>query len=340
VGLFRGSERRTDRRRWLRLDLGLECHEDEPGDERVVAGLPRSCLGRDAKGLGLVESAHLDEELGTDSLHGPTFGVGFGEELDRTTDQQLCRPGVAALPRPPGAAQEPPARPLADRRRRAVQRAELDAIAVRVLEVVPDDLVQLDEAGAVLLEPEGEALVQLRPGRLRQRLVRGIADEQVAEAIGLLVREHRLLRAHEILPHELDEPAVHLGLLRREGSDGTAVENEPFDRAALQHAALSGLELIEPRCEEGLDGRRHGDLAALPGRHRDHLLDEERVAAGRLEDALAELRLDSLVELGDQRRSLFRSERLEQHVGRVQLAAAPGRATVEQLRPRHAENQD
>ena len=54
--------------------------------------------------------------------------------------------------------------------------------------MVAEDLVELDEVGAVRLEPGGEALVQLGPGRLRQRVVGGVADQQVAEAEAVLAR--------------------------------------------------------------------------------------------------------------------------------------------------------
>ena len=42
----------------------------------------------------------------------------------------------------------------------------------------------------------------------------------------------------------------------------------------------------------------------------------------------------------DQLLGLLGLERLEQHAGRVDLAAGPARAAVEQLRPGHAEQQD
>ena len=60
--------------------------------------------------------------------------------------------------------------------------AELAPVAGGLLEVVAEDLVQLDEIGAALLEPVGEALVQLGAGRLRQRVVGGVADQEVPEA--------------------------------------------------------------------------------------------------------------------------------------------------------------
>ena len=45
--------------------------------------------------------------------------------------------------------------------------SELGTVARRLLEVVAENLVQLDELGAVLLQPGCEALVQLGAGRFR-----------------------------------------------------------------------------------------------------------------------------------------------------------------------------
>ena len=82
--------------------------------------------------------------------------------------------------------------------RSVARRPELDAVAIGPFEVVADDLVQLDEIGSALGDPDGEALVQLRPGRFRQRVVGCVADQQVAEAKGVLARELRLVRAQQL----------------------------------------------------------------------------------------------------------------------------------------------
>ncbi len=74
---------------------------------------------------------------------------------------------VASLHRPP----RRPSASLAARRRpgAARPRPSSSRYRARLLEVVAEDLVQLDETGAVFLEPDREPLVQLGPGRLRQR---------------------------------------------------------------------------------------------------------------------------------------------------------------------------
>src|SRR5439155_18932452 len=60
----------------------------------------------------------------------------------------------------------PGAHPEYDRGR--CQRREVEFVPVRLLEVVAEDLVQLDEVGTVLLEPVREPFVKLGPRRLRE----------------------------------------------------------------------------------------------------------------------------------------------------------------------------
>ena len=97
------------------------------------------------------------------------------------------RAAVAAL----GGAVPGRSEPLHGARRKPcgtlVRRAELEAVAVCLFEVVAEDLVELDETGAVLLEPVGEALVQFGAGPwAAPRTPR--PDQQVAEAVGVVAR--------------------------------------------------------------------------------------------------------------------------------------------------------
>ena len=134
--------------------------------------------------------------------------------------------------------------------------------------------------------------------------------------------------------------AITCGSSGAERLHRAAVEDAPLDRAALEHVPLGCIELVEAGGQQRLDRRRHRDLAASRLRHeRDHLLHVQRVALGRIEDPAAQV----VVEVGqapDQLLGLLRGERLEQHAGRVDLAAGPAGAAVEQLRAGHAEQQD
>ena len=103
--------------------------------------------------------------------------------------------GAVVLPERRAAAGGGQAAPRRRGQLAVVGQPELGAVAAGLLEVVAEDLVQLDELGAVLLEPGGEALVQLGADRLRQRVVGGVADQQVAEAEAVLARELRPCRA-------------------------------------------------------------------------------------------------------------------------------------------------
>ena len=109
------------------------------------------------------------------------------------------------------------------------------------------------------------------------------------------------------------------------------MEDLALDRAALEHPPLGRVELVEAGREQRLQGRRHLDLVARLIGHRQHLADEQRVAAGRAGDPLAQLLRHSRA---DQARRVLAAQRLEPHRHR------PGGAAVEQLRARHAQDQD
>ena len=180
-----------------------------------------------------------------------------------------------------GGRQSPPRR----RRQCDVLRCpELGAVATGLLEVVAEDLVQLDELGPVLLEPGGEALVQLGACGLRQCLVGRVADQEVAKAEAVLAGQ---LRLRSGLISSLRTSAARrgvTGVLGCERLNGAAVEDLALDRAALEHRPLRCLELVEACREQRLQGRRNDHLTFRLGGHRQHLLDEERVAAGRPHD--------------------------------------------------------
>jgi hypothetical protein len=79
-------------------------------------------------------------------------------------------------------------------------RVELPAVAVRLFEVVAEDLVALDELLAV--QPVRELPVQLCPRRLGQGLVGGIADQDVAKAEGLVAGNDGAVGTDQLLAHE------------------------------------------------------------------------------------------------------------------------------------------
>ena len=110
------------------------------------------------------------------------------EQVDRAAGTSLAR-RRASTPR------GRPSRSPARARDLGVGPAELASVARRLLEVVADDLVELDQLARVRVEPVGEALVQLGARLLRQRVVRGVADQQVAEPERVVAGERRRRRA-------------------------------------------------------------------------------------------------------------------------------------------------
>src|SRR5205814_9088196 len=89
---------------------------------------------------------------------------------------------------------------------------------------------------------------------------------------------------------------------------------------------------VEPRGEDGGDRRRDGDVRAL-AQHREQLLEEERVSLRNVVDPRERLRLGGCAfdEISEERSRLALVQRAEQDRRRVQLAAAPGRARLEQF---------
>ena len=83
--------------------------------------------------------------------------------------------------------------------------AELDAIAIRLLEVVADDLVQVGAFANARLDPAGELLVQRRTDLFRHRLVRRVADQDVAEPETVLADEAPPVGTDQLLADELAE---------------------------------------------------------------------------------------------------------------------------------------
>src|SRR4029078_10207469 len=115
---------------------------------------------------------------------------------------------------------------------------ELFFEASRLLEVVPEHLVELDEAAPVLVEPGRVSLVELGPPCSRPRFVGGIPAEEVTEAERLLAREERGVGTDQLLPHECGQAGCRFGLIRVEGSNRSLVKRPALDRAALEDVSL------------------------------------------------------------------------------------------------------
>ena len=123
--------------------------------------------------------------------------------------------------------------------------AEIDPVGAGPLEVIAKDLVQLHELGPVRLQPCGKAFMQVRANRLGQRLVRGVADQQVAKLEAVLAGKYRSMGSGSAPDGPARPARCHRTYLVPENLDRTAVEDLSFDRPPLEDAALASLELVE-----------------------------------------------------------------------------------------------
>ena len=90
--------------------------------------------------------------------------------------------------------------------------------------------------------------MELGSGLLRERVVGGVADEEVAEAECLLVGVGGLVGADHLFAHEREEVGRNVVALgrRRELLHGAAVEDLALDGTAADHVPLAGSEPVEP----------------------------------------------------------------------------------------------
>ena len=220
----------------------------------------------------------------------------FGElELER---RRAPSGGSArARARAGGRPKSSPRQPAAARRRRGARRASPGQRSVGwpsscgsggLLEVVADELVQLDQLAAMLLQPGREALVQLGSRRLRQRVVRGVADQQMAEAEAVVVPRTAPCRAGSAPCERAPPGAVSPGVSSASACTAPRWKISPSTAprsSTSRSAGRAGRAAREQRLQLG----RTTTLALRLASHRHHLLDEERVAAGGAGDPLAEL---------------------------------------------------
>ena len=340
--------------RWV----GLFAHGQ---DDQLRADPDGSVLG------GVDQRGARDVSVGVPALQEQQFGELDASGVVRAPGrrghrplEQMCGGGqVAARHRAVGRRAQCLRGSVAERLGPLVVDTELAPIAPRSFQMVPEDLhVVVTAVAARALEPLGIALVQVRPLFLRHGLVGRVADQQVPEPERVLARELRTVGPDQLLAREREQARSHLRAqpLGHERRHRAGVEHLALHRAAFHHRALLGIEAVQARGEQQLDGRRHREVGQILGRaphlpvesqqavvdqHADHLLDEQRVTVGRREDALASRRRQVVLaeQVVEQFDGGIAGQRLEQDRRRVHLAAAPLRAQLEQLGPRDHEQQ-
>ena len=120
----------------------------------------------------------------------PALGVGGRTDRQRTLEKVRRGGEVVSPRRSPSSRREAGSRPPADRVGTLVRWGELHPVRVGLLQVVTDDLFLLDDRfPSNPLQPFRDALVQLGASGLRDRVVRRVADQQMAETERILARQ-------------------------------------------------------------------------------------------------------------------------------------------------------
>ncbi len=224
---------------------------------------------------------------------------------------------------------------------------------MRLLQVVPEDLlVFLDTRARPRLQPAGEPLVQVGPELFGDRLVRGVADEDVPEPVEVGGGLDAALGPQQLLADEGSQRWHRRPRRRRcrrlQGLDGVDRERAADHGGELDRLAFRRLQPIQAGGQERGDrGRqRHvrqigggeprpsfTDQEAVVDQHRHDLLDEERVPARRLDDAFLRVRGDvgAAEEVRHERLAVAVGERFQQDGRGVHLPAAPRRPRLEQI---------
>ena len=213
-----------------------------------------------------------------------------------------------------------------------VDGAELASVAIRLLEVVTDDLLHLREAIAHLaFEPVREALVKLRAQPLDEAGVCSVADEDMTKPECRLVDEASLGGERELSLHERAQALGDCSDVRlQERSHRAPVERLSFHRRALDGVALRGRQAVEPRRQQPAQARGNGHGRTVLPKQRRQLVHEERVSP-RAGDELA-IRLGA--ELAQETFRVIRVQWLETH------DAGPVRPSLEQIGSRGGEEED
>ena len=191
------------------------------------------------------------------------------------------------------------------------------------------DLVELDERGPCA-RARPRSAVQFGARRLRQRVVGGVADQQVAETEPVLAGELRPIGPDQLLADERGEAWVTWASSgERAHAPRWKISPSTEPRSSTPRSAGSSWSRRAASSARTWAGRH---VAVRVARHREHLADEQRVAACGASDPLAQLSADA--RRGSARRRLRRpsgsSRSVTGHVGR----------RSSELRSRHAEQED
>ena len=348
-------ERAGARTRVAGIDLDVPLAEEGAGFQSYIPdrGRCRRSLVKGRGGIG--KGAPLQLGLPEIHLQLDSLGIAILAKRGGARQQVRCSWKVSSGVGPAAGAAKALGRAGADLSAFGVDRAELRPVTERLLEMVAEDLFELLLAVAFavdLLGPRHEAFVEGRPCPLEQRVVGGVPDEDVVEAIRVgVLGGHRLIgRPDELLATQRCQ-VLTKGRLQRLGNklvDGLLREHQPDHRGRLDDRSFLSAEQVEPGGDQRLDGWWNDEFGhvrrahhALIGQHPDHLLDVERIALGGLDHTMPDLigQRRAAEQPVDEHFGVGRGQRLELDRRRSRLAFPFG-VLLEQLVPGGADQHD
>src|SRR5262249_5491 len=157
--------------------------------------------------------------------------------------------GVASSKRTPSRRPEPLGGSPPERTRRGVRLPEFDAIPVRLILVIAEDLFELEAAfRGTLLEPRCVSFVQARSELLRNRLIWDVANQKVRKAVSVLAGENRSVGPDQLLAYEGKQVWSHVcGVGADERRHRRLVKHHAFYGRRLDSRALALAEKVESR---------------------------------------------------------------------------------------------
>ena len=129
-----------------------------------------------------------------------------GRQLGGTVEEVRGAAEVKPVERPPTGGSQARSRLRCEL---GVLQAQLAAVPDGLLEVVAEELVQLDDGGPVTLEPVGKARVQVCSRGLRQSVVSGVPDQEMAEAEAVFAGDLCFVRRDQLLAGKRGEARRH-----------------------------------------------------------------------------------------------------------------------------------
>ena len=138
--------------------------------------------------------------------------------------------------------------------------------------------------------------MELRAKLLRHRRVRDVPDQHVVEAEAVVAVVERAVGPEQLLPRQREEDAAQPVAPVDGRSSATAPRwnSRPSTEARWSTARSPGSRrsMRAARSAWIVAGTVSSCRVGIVGEHGEHLLDEQRVALGRVDDAIAKRRVD------------------------------------------------